>query len=66
MQNWYSQNSPARSKSVGVGRGEGIGGGVDVGMAAITDAIACWVSTAVLALGKEHAVTINTVKNKRR
>lgn len=40
MQNWYSQNKPARSNGVGDGNGVGIGADVLVGIAASVDATA--------------------------
>jgi len=66
MQNWYSQNKPARSNGVGDGAGEGIGGAVGVGIATNVARTASWISAFGLDLGKEHAVTINTIRNKRR
>ncbi len=40
MQNWYSQNRPARLNEVGEGKGVEIGARVEVGMAARVDATA--------------------------
>ena len=69
MQNWYSQNSPVRSKGVAVGIGGiGVGGKLIVafGIAARVAATACCICSSGLALGKVHAVEINNEQRIRQ
>jgi hypothetical protein len=63
LQNWYSQNKPARLNGVGDGYAVGGAARVGVGMAAIVAATACW----IWALGSVVVLGLQaTVRNRSR
>jgi hypothetical protein len=64
MQNWYSQNNPARSKGVAVGIGIDVAGGLAVafGIAARVAATICLICASGSGLGPQ-AVTMNINRN---